>query len=207
MGLLSKIGGLLGGGSAAGASREAGRVLQQGAEDAGVLEQAQFGRTNELINPFIQGGGASAINRADALMGLGSQEEGQMAMEQFRNSPGQQFIQEEGLRGLDNQLASAGRGGGGRLRAIMRSNQRLAETQLGGFQDRLQQRAGFGLNASSGLANMQANNTAQQAQTVMAGAGARAGGIQGAANARQGAFNSLLNLGGSIAGGFMGGGG
>jgi len=194
------------GGNAADASRGASEVLQQGARDAGALEQEQFGRTNELLNPFIQGGGGRALNRADAMMGLGTPEENQMALEQMNNSPGQQFLRQEGIRGLENQLAAGGRGGGGRLRAIMRANQQMAQTQIAGQQDRLMGRAQFGLNAAGGLADRQAGNVNQRAQTIMQGAGANAAGITGAANARQGAFNSLLSLGGGLLGGALAGG-
>lgn len=119
------------------------------------LDSSQLVPGQEQLNQYAQGG-ASAFDRALAFMGIGpnAMSPDQIA-EAYNATPGQQFLQEQGMRGVQNKASAGGyRGSGALLKDLIRFNQGLASTQFNTNQDQLRGLAGLGANASAQLANI-----------------------------------------------------
>jgi hypothetical protein len=115
-----------------------------------------------------------AFNSQQALSGaLGADRQAE-AFQNFQDSPGVQFLREQGLRGVDQRSASSGGlGGGERLKALTEFSQGLALQDFGNQFNRLGSITGTGLQAAQALGGIsgqsgvtQAGQFAQQAGTT-----------------------------------------
>jgi hypothetical protein len=167
--------------------------------------------------------GLQAQNKLMSLLGLSGDTQaegyGSMArnfgMEDFQADPGYAFRMSEGLKALER--SAAGRGGaasGAAMKGITRYGQDLASQEFQNAYNRYQTNRANLLNP---LFNISGGGRSA-AESLLGGTrdigDAEASGIVGAANARQQAFNQLLNFGANVAsayggrsGGGMGGGG
>ncbi len=186
-------GAVIGGVMSSKASSRASRAQGEAADRAGQIEQQMYGETKEQLLPYIQGG-AGAFEQQQALSGAAGAEAQQAAFANYQESPGVAWQREQGMRGLGQNLARAGVGGGTRLRAISEYNQNLAMQDFSNQFNRLGSVTGVGLNAARALTGAGAASAAGQAQTAMAGGAAQASGIMGRANAFSSGVQSLGNL-------------
>jgi hypothetical protein len=107
-------------------------------------QEAAIGRSREILRPFsdLASSGADAFNIVGALTGALGPEAQREAFGNLQESPGQEFLREEGLKNIDQQAALSGNlGGGSRLKELIRFNQGLANQNL---QQTLANLTGFG---------------------------------------------------------------
>lgn len=76
------------------------------------------GAARDVFDPFAQGGTA-AFNQQAALAGAQGAPAQQQAFDQFRSSPGQQFLQQRGEQALLRNAAAIGGIGGGNVRSAL----------------------------------------------------------------------------------------
>ncbi len=182
-----------------GAAQQAGQVQASGALEAQQLIKEQFGEVKQefeefkgLALPFIQGqdgGVQGAFELQQAQSGALGPEAQAAAFAQFQESPGTQFLREQGLRLVDTgAAATGGLGGGERLRELTKFSQGLALQDFGGQFNRLGQITGTGLGALGtlggafgALGGASGQAAAGQSQAAQAAAQAQAQGITGQA--------------------------
>lgn len=89
--------------------------------------------------------GAGALGAYQGTLGLGGPQAQQQALTSFRASPGYQFAMQQGLQGVQRQMAARGLGGSGaEMRALQGVGQGLAQQEYGQYQQRLAGLAGMG---------------------------------------------------------------
>lgn len=117
----------------------------------------------------------------------------------FFNSPDYEFARQEGTRGIERSAAA--RGGvasGNTLASLARFNSGLATQNFGNYTNRLASLAGIGQTSSESLADRRGNLAINVGNNTIAGAGARASGIQQRAGALGGIGSDLLGLSGYL---------
>lgn len=136
--------------------------------------QNQSQQTSESRNqayPFLQsslgsqvGNVATGTNAIASLLGLNGSDAGANAFKQFRDSSGYQFIQDEGVRGINANNASKGLlGSGSALKAISSYSSNLANNFLNNYLSNLMGLSNTGIQAGQVLAS--AGNTANSQGT------------------------------------------
>lgn len=165
------------------AAEDAAQVQQQAAQAGIDLSREQFAQVREGLDPFIEGG-QPAFERQQALSGALGPEAQAAAFQQFQESPGTQFLREQGLRLIDTgAAATGGLGGGERLRELTRFSQGLALQDLGGTFNRLGAVSGAGLTAAQALGGVSGQTSAQQTGLLTQAGQAQASGILGSQQA------------------------
>ena len=126
-------------------SERALNIGQSGLEQA--LQGGLSGAMSQL-GPYAQQGG-QAFNLQSALTGALGAPAQQQAYQNFSESPGQQFLREQGERSVINQAAATGGTQGGNvLKELTRFGQGLAAQDFGNSFNRLGQVSGMGANAA-----------------------------------------------------------
>jgi hypothetical protein len=145
----------------------------------------------ESIQPLT--GTQRAFGLQQAFSGaLGPEAQGQ-AFQQFQESPGTQFLREQGLRGIEAGAgARGGLGGGERLRELTRFSQGLALQDFGSQFNRLGAVTGTGLSAAQALGGVSGTSSAAQAGLLGRAAGAGALGTLGAQQAQSQGIQQLV---------------
>lgn len=118
-----------------GAERDAAR---EQAEAARRNQELAGGRFEQIVTPGLEIGQQAQQQQA-ALSGALGPEAQQAAFQGFQESPGTQFLREQGLREVGTQAAVTGQGGGNRLRALTEFSQGLALQDLSRQQQQLGQ--------------------------------------------------------------------
>lgn len=130
------LGGLLGGGGGGGGVGELGRreVEPLPARQDPLLSEQRFG---QLVEPGLALGqqAGQQLGAFSGALGPGAQA---AAFKGFQESPGTQFLREQGTRGINTQSAVTGAGGGNRLAALTEFSQGLALQDLARQQQQLQ---------------------------------------------------------------------
>lgn len=196
------IGGAIGG--AAGSlfeGRRAGRAergaagAQERGAELGIGEIRRF--TEQGIGgfqPFL-GAGTGALEQQQRLLGLLGPEQQESAFGAFRQSPGQQFLQERGQRSLLRGASAIGGIGGGRVReALVQQGVGFAQQDFGNFFNRLQGLAGGGLQAAGGIGRLAAGAGRSIAGLFGTRGQARASGILGAQQAEARTSENITGL-------------
>ena len=126
------------------------------------LNQAR-GSVNQNYNSGVAGlqpyqaGGQQAFDQQGALSGTQGVAAQQAAYDNFNASPGQQWLQEQGNRQvLSGAAATGGLGGGEVQRDLNRFGQGLAQQDFGNQYARLAGLSGQGLNASTNIGTLRA---------------------------------------------------
>lgn len=150
-------------------NQEMAQYYQTREDMLGQLDKLQSG-TNEMTeayNPYIQAG-SRADQLTQALSGaLGAEAQAQ-AYQQYQESPDVQWQREQGMKGLENDLAMRGAGGGSRLKALSQYNQGLATQSFSDAYNRLASQGDVGRAALQDQINSRINalgaglTTAQQ---------------------------------------------
>lgn len=98
---------------------------------------------------YVTGGG----DMMGSLLGVGGLPQQTAALENFANSGGMKFLQEQGMRGIESSQAAKGLlQSGSTLKAMDKYNNGLASTYLNQFMQNLGQYANIGLGAGGILA-------------------------------------------------------
>ncbi len=136
------------------AGRETREVQQQAAAASLAELRRQFDIGQERLEPFFQEA-VPAIQLQAAISGARGPEAQAQAFQQFQESPGTQFLREQGLRLIDTgAAATGGLGGGERLRELTQFSQGLALQDLQGQFGRLGAVSGQGQAAGQELAGL-----------------------------------------------------
>jgi hypothetical protein len=205
----------------------AGQALQTGNNQAlGTLQSGyssalnQLGQGQQALGGNFAGGGAqvglAAQQQQGALSGAMGQQAQQEAFQQFNQSPGQQFLQDQGMRQVVNaNSATGGIGGGNILRELQQQGQGLAQQDFQNQFNNLGQLSSQGIQASGqnarnalSAANSSANLFGQGAnmsgQLAQQGAGLQSSQGTNIANLLSGTANNIsqgrLQAGRDIAG-------
>ena len=180
---------VIGGASAASASRRAARAQQAGVTQSIEEQRRQFNLNRADLAPFRQTG----VEATERLRRLGAGD-----TSDFFTSPGFEFRREEGLRGLENRFsASGGTLSGNALRRLTEFNQGLASQEFGNFFQRQAQLAGIGQGATTTGVQAGTQISGNIANALQRGGDVRASGILGQNQAIQGTLGNLLFAGGS----------
>ena len=167
--------------------------------------EEERGRTAGAYAPQL-GVGREALGRLSHLSGGGTPEEQAAAREAFKTSPGYQFRQAEGEKGI-RRLAAANKtmGSGAMYKDLLKYNQGLATDEYGNYVGQLQGLARYLPDAARGTATSAASYGSQRRSIVgglgsdMAGYAARiaqlkANEVSGTAGSRADEIRSRANL-------------
>ena len=183
------------------AAKQQGDIAaQQWTENKNLLQSNQT-QNEAALNPYIDSG-----NRAwqiqQALAGTLGPDAQQKAFADYQASPGVEFMRQQGMKGIEQNLAQTGTGGGTRLQAISKFNQGLAMQDFANQFARTSGIADVGRNATSDLLTTRGQTTSNIVSGGNAAAGDRAMAIGNAAAARAGAKQAdaqlLNNLGNDV---------
>jgi hypothetical protein len=184
----------------ASSSRSAANTQAQAAREAGDVQREIFERQVELGKPYREAG-ETALNKLIPL----ATEYTPFGMQQFQADPGYGFRMSEGMKALERSAAA--RGGlmsGGTGKALQRFGQEMGSQEYQNAFNRyqaerqarlnpLQSLAGVGQTAAQNLAGQAGQFGSNMAETIGAGAQARASGYMGAANAITGGLGQYMN--------------
>ncbi len=184
----------------ASSSRSAANAQAAAADRAADVQREIFERQVELGKPYREAGEA-ALNKLIPL----ATEYTPFGMEQFQADPGYGFRMSEGMKALERSAAA--RGGlmsGATGKALTRYGQEMGSQEYQNAFNRyqaerqarlnpLQSLAGVGQTAAQNLAGQAGQFGSNLAETMGAGAQARASGYMGAANAITGGLGQYMN--------------
>ncbi len=173
------------------------------------LQGQQFGDIKDTLDPFIQTG-EDAFNLQAALSGALGPEAQQAAFDNFKESPGQDFLRQQGLRDIERNLsATGGLLSGNRLKALTQFNQGLAQQDLMNQFNRLGAVSGGGFSALGNLTgattnfgNTQANTFGNISDLLLNQGNITAGGLTGQSGILGNTIGNLGLLGALGLGGF-----
>ena len=186
----SIVGGILG----SNASSKAAAAQQQALQQALGFQQQVYGTAQQNLNPYISGG-QTALQSLLGAYGLGGSGAGGVtnAFNSFMQTPAYQFPQQQGMLGINRQLASMGlTGSGAALRDAATFNSGLASQGYNTFLGGISGIAGAGQNAAQALGGLgnQAGSTLGNLYGQYGNAGAA--GIIGSNTAMNQGFGQAL---------------
>jgi hypothetical protein len=209
MGLLSALGGIAGsffggpiggaiGGALGGAFEgsesvsQASRAQQQAAQGGIDEQRRQFDAVQKLLQPYTQAG-ASALAQQQALLGMGTPEAQQQAINALQSGPQFQALQQQGENAiLQNASATGGLRGGNVQGALAQFRPALLSGLIDQQYSRLGGLASLGQNAAAGVGNA-GMSTGTNIATLLGRQGqAQAGGILGQQSALTGGINQAF---------------
>jgi hypothetical protein len=209
MGLLSALGGIAGsffggpiggaiGGALGGALEGKESVsqasgVQQQAAQGGIDEQRrQFDAVQKLLQPYTEAG-AGALAQQQALLGMGSPEAQQQAINALQSGPQFQALQQQGENAiLQNASATGGLRGGNVQGALAQFRPALLSSLINQQYERLGGLSALGQNAAAGTGNA-GMSTGTNIATLLGRQGqAQAGGILGEQSALTGGINKAF---------------
>lgn len=186
---------LLAGREARRGTEAASRAQREMSAEAIAEQRRQFDISRADQLPWLQSG-TRALGELDRLAG------GDFSS--FYNSPDYNFRRSEGMRDIGSSFAARGGAfGGNALRALTEFNQNMARGEFGDFYNRLASRAGVGQTAAGNLGALGANSAGNIGSiltntgttignNMIAGANARASGINQASQGASNAFGYFM---------------
>jgi hypothetical protein len=184
----------------ANASSRAAKTQAQAARESGDVQREIFERQVELGRPYREAG-ETALNKLIPL----ATEYTPFGMQQFQQDPGYGFRLSEGQKALERSAAArGGLMGGATGKALQRFGQEMGSQEYQNAFNRyqaerqarlnpLQSLAGVGQTAANTLGAQAGQFGSNLAETIGAGAQARASGYMGAANAITGGVGQYMN--------------
>lgn len=184
----------------ASSSRSAANAQAAAADRAADVQREIFERQVELGRPYREAG-EQALNKLIPL----ATEYTPFGMQQFQADPGYAFRLSEGQKALERSAAArGGLMGGATGKALTRFGQEMGSQEYQNAFNRyqaerqarlnpLQSLAGVGQTAAQNLAGQAGQFGSNLAETIGAGAQARASGYMGAANAITGGLGQYMN--------------
>ena len=188
MGIGAAIGSVVGGLASAGASRSAARSQEQAANNSIAFQRETRDLIRDDMAPYIDAG-SGALGAYNYELGLGARPDG---YEGFSATPGQEFMRNEGLAGVE--ASAAARGGlysGAAMQALQDRSMDYSNQFYGEHMNRLSGLAGSGQNAAAGMAAVNQNTASAVSNSYSDIGNAQAAGAIGQANA----LNSTINNG------------
>lgn len=217
------VGSVISGSMSAKAAKGAADTQAAAANRAADMSMAQYQQTRADLTPYresgatglrlmqeaIYGGDGGVPNLlvaqgfAPAPGGFGAKMTFDPTQAQLEQTPGYQFLRDQGLQAVQSSAAARGLGVSGEaMKGAARFAEGLAGTTLGQQQQIFQQNlqnvmnplqalTGIGQSATNQTGNFGQTATSQAAQAGMSGAASQAAGIVGSANAYGGIVNSV----------------
>ncbi len=204
LGINSKtIGDITGANAAAKGAENAAGAQIQAAQQANDLQKYMYDTTRNDLQPYRQIG-AGALGQMAGLMGLdanGQPTNAPVNYSAFLNSPGYQFGLNQGLQGVQRQLAASGRSASGAgLKAANQYAQDYASQGFGQFYNRLAGLAGQGQQATDTTGQFGASYATQAGNNLVDMGNARGSAYIARGNVGANNFNNLMKVGGMAAG-------
>jgi hypothetical protein len=163
--------------------------------DEGIREhRRQYDLTRQDLLPW-QTAGAGALGQQQALLGLSGQEAQQAAYDQFRQDPGQAFLQARGQRNLlANSSAIGGLGGGNVRSALVEQGVGFGQQDFGNYYNRLAGLSGTGQQTAAQLGQFGQQSAGSISDLLGQAGNARASGILGQQQARSQGWQNFAGL-------------
>lgn len=196
------IGDITGANAAAKGAENAAGAQIQAATQANDLQKYMYDTTRNDLAPYRQIG-AGALGQMSALMGLdayGQPTNAPVNYSAFTNSPGYQFAMNQGLQGVQRQLAAGGRSASGAgLKAANQYAQDYASQGFGQFYNRLAGLAGQGQQATDTTGQFGANYATQAGNNLVDMGNARGSAYIARGNVGATNFNNMMKMAGTAA--------
>ena len=170
-------------------------ALGRGYDQARTDLTTNFEGAIERFAPYVESGRRAGTMYENSL-GLNGVDGNAAAVGAFRESPGYRFSVDQATDAVARKASAIGAlGSGNTMTAISDRAQGMANTEYGGWQDRLERRSGLGLQATTAQAGLQG-----QFGATLAGLGQQrgqneAGIYTGAAGNESGIFQNIAGLG------------
>jgi hypothetical protein len=181
------------------AAKDAAKYQMEGMDEATKLQWKMYRKNREDLAPWREAGerGLENLERMQ-----GTYEGAVMDPNQYKESPGFDWLQQQGIGAVNRGAAARGMSGTGRNdKDMMQYGQGLALQDYQGYLGRLEslmnRYAGtsqVGQTASNTLAGLGQNAANQMGSYSIYGGQAQAGGEIGQANARTGLYSNLSNI-------------
>lgn len=190
------IGSSIGAGAEASSAAEEAAEIQAESTEAGIAElRRQFDITQENLAPF-QEAGELALEKQKALLGLGTKFEQDVALAEFEESPGQQFLRDQQEKALLRNAAAIGGLGGGNIRTALQEQAfGRAQTDFANELNRLAGISGTGQVAATTTGELGSTTAGNIAELGIAGGEARASGILGQQQTQAQTIKDIISLG------------
>lgn len=213
VGIGAAVAGVAGSAMSSSASKNAAATQAAAANNATALQEAQWERTQENLQPYMDLG-SSYINPLKSALSnpMLTQQFSAPTEQQAQNTPGYQFTLNQGLKATQNSAAARGLGtSGAALKGAANYSTGLANSTyndvynraLSTFNtnyssasnnvNRLQSVVGSGQNAAAGLGSLGAQTANSIGNTLTGAANASAAGQIGSANALSSGLSSISN--------------
>ena len=138
--------------------------------------------SNQVYQPLADAGN-TAFKQQQDLAGVNGPDAQRLAFANYQQSPGVEFQRQQGMRGIEQNLAQTGTGGGTRLKAISQFNQGLAMQDFANQFARVKDVAQTGLGATDAMVKNRFNTTTANNAGATGAAENRGAYIQAASNA------------------------
>lgn len=168
-------------------------ALSGGEQQARQDIMSGYDRATANLSPFAAGGN-QAYQQQLAFSGALGPEAQQRAYDSFVESPGQQYLQEQGERAVMRNAAAAGGMGGQVLQELQRQGQGLAQQDFGNYFNRLAGTAQQGQQAAGQLAGYGAQRANTLANLASQGAANRANLLSSLGSGASGLTSQFANL-------------
>lgn len=170
----------------------------QSVQQANDLMKYMYDTNRSDLAPYRQAG-TDALGRISGMMTPGG-----FDYTAFQNSPQYQFGLNQGMQGVQRQLAASGlTGSGAALKAANDYAQGYANNQFGDYYNRLAGLVGIGQQATNQTGAYGANYASQAGNNLVDMGNARAGQYIAQGNSRATQFNNLMKIGGMVAAAMM----
>ena len=182
------------------AAKKASRTQAQASVYATDVQREMYEQSRADLAPWRSAGGRSL---ADLERMQGMYEGAVMDPNQYIESPGYDWLQQQGISAINRGASARGKLGSGQTsKDLMAYGQGLALQDYQGYLGRLESlmnryagTAQVGQTASNTLAGLGSNMANQVGANALYSGQAQAGGIIGQANARTGLYQNLANIG------------
>jgi len=150
----SALGGALSAKSQKKAAKRAAGISDQNRVENNALAAGVYQGDRAAIAPYAQAGNPAGT-QINAMLGLGGQPAQTSAFDQFRNSTGYQFRQQEGMNALNAGYAGAGvLQSGAAMRGAQEYGQNFASNEYSNYMGLLDNQQRLGLSATLGQAGL-----------------------------------------------------
>jgi hypothetical protein len=181
-------------------AKDAADSQQQGADRATEAQLEMYYQSRDDLAPWREAGTRSL---ADLEGVQGTYEGAIMDPNQYVESPGYNWLQEQGIKSLDKSASARGTlGSGGHSKDLIQYGQGLAKTDYGGYLSRLESlmnryagTSNVGQTSTATTAALGANAANQVGQNAIYAGQAGAASQINQGNARTGLYNNLSNIG------------
>ncbi len=197
-------GGLSGGGS--NAPTQSAKAYNRSAKEAIGYQQNALGQAQGNYQPWMTSGVNANTAMSDQL-GLNGVDKQQTAFDNYRLSPGQAFLRDQGEKAFLRNKAAIGDVGGNMYAGLQNQAIGQAEGFYNDYWNRLNGVANTGFNATNNLENLRLGYTGNMSNLKVGMGLANASGITGQANTNAAQTNQNIGLGaglGSMVGDWLG---